>query len=144
MMGRRRMAVMSGSPRFRRSIVEPDVDRIAAQAEGQALALRLELHDDAGLVLEPDPAIVRRPDGDAHAPLGIGAGELADIGQVIDIARRRDLREAEAADAEAADGEGVDFALEVELAAAEIAAADEGDLGLLDLDGPRGLLIRRE
>src|SRR6185369_4100054 len=56
------------------SVVHPDIDGIAAQAEGDALALRLELHDDALLVLKPEPAIVRLAQRDAQASLGIGAG----------------------------------------------------------------------
>src|SRR5262249_39943240 len=63
---------------------------------------------------------------------------------VVDLAGRGDLRDAEAADPQPADGEGPAPAVVLQRAAAEIAAADPGDLHLLDVDGARLLqLLRR-
>src|SRR6516165_6975765 len=102
--GRRRVVFISRSP-CQASVVEPDVDGIAPDAESDALALRLELDDHAILVLKPEPAIVAAAQCDARPALRIGAVELADILQMVDIPRRRHRLHAETADAEAADRE---------------------------------------
>src|SRR5262249_20945349 len=76
--------------------------------------------------------------------LAVGAGEIGDVLQVVDLAGRGDLRDAEAADPQPADGEGPASAVVLQRSAAEIAAADPGDLHLLDVDGAGLLqLLRR-
>jgi hypothetical protein len=73
--------------------------------------------------------------GHAVARLPGAARKLAQLRQVVDVAIGLHLRDAEAADTQPADGEAIALALVVEGATADIAAADEGDLHLLDLDG---------
>src|SRR5215469_12140178 len=131
---RRRLSLISRS-RSRGLVAELNIDGIRAERVSDALALCLQLHDDTGVIPQPQPAVVRGSDGNSEAPLGIAAGELADIRQMVDISGRRYRGEADAPDPQPADGELVGLSVEEKLASAEIRIADEGDLGLLDLDG---------
>src|SRR5262245_10095882 len=83
-------------------------------------------------ILQPEFAGADVADGEAVAALDVLALELADVGQIVDLAGGGDLGDAEAADAQAADGELVALASELQGAAAEIAAADPGELNLLN------------
>jgi hypothetical protein len=66
---------------------------------------------------------------------------MREFPQVVDRSRRRDLGDADPADAETADREVIGLAAELERPAAEVAAADEGDLHLLDPHGSRLLQV---
>src|SRR5512138_1847226 len=92
-------------------------------------------------VLEPELARALVSDRHAIATLGVGAGEVRELIEVVDRAGRRDLGDAEPADAEPPDRKVIGLAAEFQRPAAEIAAADEGDLHLLDPDGPGRLEI---
>src|SRR5689334_11192836 len=98
--------------------VEVDVDGVAAERQRQALALGLERERDAIGVGKPQLSGALVPDGDAVAALDIGAGEVAELLQVVDGARGLHLGDAEAADAKSADGEAIALAAEIERAAA--------------------------
>ena len=67
-----------------------------------ARALRLQVQDDARLVLQPEIAATCGANRKAVASLAIGAGKLPEVA-VVHLARRLDGGEAEAPDADAPD-----------------------------------------
>src|SRR5215831_9001498 len=71
-----------------RSLAHRDDDGVAPEAEHQPRPLRLQVHDHARLVLQPEIASTRRANRKAIAGLAIGAGKLLEIVEVIHLARR--------------------------------------------------------
>src|SRR5262245_37121700 len=113
------------------SSIETDVDGIAAERQGESGAVGLQAQPDALGVLQEELATAEVADRQAIASLDIGASEVVDIVEIVDRARRGHARHANAADTEAADGEIILAAVVVQRPAAQVAAADEGNLDLL-------------
>src|SRR5690349_12999661 len=122
--------------------LEVDIDGVAAHRDREPAAPRAQADLHAVGVLQPHLARALVAGRHAVARLHVGAGELLQLLEIVDIAIGLHLGDAEAADAQAADREAVALALVMQRAAADIAAADEGDLDLLDLD--RAALVLRQ
>lgn len=82
--------------------------------------------------------------GNPISLLNIGTGEIGEALRIVDRAGRFHLGYVEPADAGPAYGERIVPAVVMECAAAQIAAADEGDLHLRYLDRAGWLLIGRQ
>ena len=64
-----------------------DDDGIAPEAEHQPRPLRLQVHDHARLVLQPEIARTRRADRKAVARLAIGIRKLCEVAEIVDLTR---------------------------------------------------------
>src|SRR5215471_5651869 len=117
-----------------RSLAHRDDDGVAPEAEHQPRPLRLQVHDHACLVLQPEIAATRGANRKAIAGLTIGAGELPEIVEVVHLARRLDGGEANAPNADATHLEVILRAAKEQDAGAPAAAADVGRLHLVHLD----------
>src|SRR5215813_6150712 len=127
-----------------RSRAHRNDDGVAPEAEHQPLALRLQVHDYARLILHPEIAGARRADRKAVAGLAIGAGELPERAEVVHLARCINGGEADAADPGPADLKRILHAAKEQDAGPRAAAADVRRLHLPHLDGGiRGLALDR-
>lgn len=115
------------------ALLHGDDHAVGAEGQGHAVVAGRELQKDAVLVSQGQHALARTH-GDARAGLHEGPGELGNVLQIVDLPRRGEVLNTDAADAEPADAEGILLALELQDAAAGLAADDEGKLGAIDLD----------
>src|SRR5215471_21646981 len=83
------------------SLAHRDDDGVAPEAEHQPRPLRLQVHDHARLVLQPEITSTRGANRKAIAGLAIGAGKLREIVEVVHLTRRLDGREADATNTDA-------------------------------------------
>ena len=84
-----------------RLLAHRDDDSIAPEAQHQPRPLRLQVHDHACLILQPEIAAARRADRKAIARLAIGAGELREVAEIVHLPVGLDGREADAGGADA-------------------------------------------
>src|SRR4051794_9968344 len=113
---------------------------IAAEAQHQPLALRMEMQDNATLILEPEITTAHIADCEAIAGLSVGAGKLRQRRQLVDFPCRADGGGADAADAQTADVEWIGLPSIEERAGAATTTCQIRDLDLMHIN--RG--IRRE
>ncbi len=114
--------------------LEIDNDRVGAKRKCQPGTLGLQVKQHAVGILKPELTRALVGDGHSITGLAIGTCELPELGHIEDVAGRLHLGDADTSDAKAADGKSVAFPLELQGPAAQISAADESDLDLLDFD----------
>src|SRR5579863_2229687 len=95
------------------SLQPGDDDSITTQAQHQAGALRLEVHDHAGIILKPQVPSARLTQRKAITTLNIGAGKLRQTVQLVDFAIGVEGRSADATHAKTANFEGICLTLVV-------------------------------
>src|SRR5262245_5380834 len=118
-----------------RSLAHRDDDGVAPEAEHQPRPLRLQMQDHARLVLQPEIAGTRRAKRKAVAGLAIGARELPEVAEVVDLARRFDGGNANAPDAAPPNVKRIRTTAKGQDATSTATAADVSRLHLVHLDG---------
>jgi hypothetical protein len=86
-----------------------------AEREHQSLARGSQVENHVVGVLQPEMPIALPADGIALPHFAVGAGEIRDVLEIVDLAHGAQVRDAVAADAESADLEVVAPTAEVEL-----------------------------
>src|SRR5208337_162113 len=114
-----RHALGAGLP----GLAQFDDDLVASEAQGHAGLRAGEMHDDAGLVLQPQIAGSGRLEADLPGALDIGAGELGDVVELVDVAGDVELGDAARADHRADQLERIGLSLEGQRARADARAA---------------------
>src|SRR5208337_337567 len=79
-------------------VAQLDKDLIPPRAQRDAGLRRGQAHDDAIVVLEPDLADRRGRNGEPPRALDVGAGELGEVVELVDVARRLKRRQGTRAD----------------------------------------------
>jgi hypothetical protein len=128
------LASSAGKLRLQMAIhsTQLDPDSIGPRGQHQTFAFRAQPHDDAFVILKPEPAVALVRQSPSNTNLPVNPLEVGSPGKLVDIAGRFDFRGANAADPEAIDCKAVGMSMEKEGSAAERRAADEGDLCLVD------------
>src|SRR5262245_45020034 len=99
---------------------------------------------DTVRVLKPEVTATEIAYRDTGARLAISAREIGQPMEIVDGASCFDLGYADAADTKTTNGKPIGLALEMQCAAAEIAAADESDLDLFEGNLAGRFRFRRE